>query len=52
MRSNFENNPLSKDYKFQCNMEASRIGIGGNTVSRVLFRKRRLTEFCSKLGDF
>ena len=25
---------------------------GRNTVSRVLFRKRDLTEFCSKLGEF
>ena len=25
---------------------------GQNTVSRVLFRKREITEFCGKLGDF
>ena len=30
-----------------------RVGeIGRNTVSRVLFRKRELTEFCSKSGEF
>ena len=28
------------------------IGNGRNTVSSVLFRKRELTEFCSKLGEF
>ena len=28
------------------------IGNGRNTVSRVLFRKRELTEFCRKLGEF
>ena len=28
------------------------IGIGRNTVSRVLFRRRELTEFCGKLGEF
>ena len=25
---------------------------GRNTVSRVLFRKRELTEFCGKLSEF
>ena len=30
----------------------ARIGNGRNTVSRVLFRKRELTEFCGKLGEF
>ena len=29
-----------------------KIGNGRNTVSRVLFRKRELTEFCGKLGEF
>ena len=29
-----------------------KIGSGQNTVSRVLFRKRELTEFCGKLGEF
>ena len=29
-----------------------RLGNGRNTVSRVLFRKRELTEFCGKLGEF
>ena len=28
------------------------LGNGRNTVSRVLFRKRELTEFCGKLGEF
>ena len=28
------------------------IGNGRNTVSRVLFRKRELSEFCGKLGEF
>ena len=28
------------------------IGHGRKTVSRVLFRKRGLTEFCAKLGEF
>ena len=28
------------------------VGNGWNTVSRVLFRKRELTEFCGKLGEF
>ena len=28
------------------------LGHGRNTVSRVLFRKRELTEFCGKLGEF
>ena len=28
------------------------LGNGGITVSRVLFRKRELTEFCGKLGEF
>ena len=28
------------------------LGIGRNTVSRVLFRRRELTEFCGKLGEF
>ena len=28
------------------------IANGRNTVSRVLFRKRELTEFCGKLGEF
>ena len=28
------------------------LGNGRTTVSRVLFRKRDLTEFCSKLGEF
>ena len=28
------------------------IGNGRNTVSRVLFRKRELTEFYGKLGEF
>ena len=30
----------------------SLLGNGRNTVSRVLFRKRELTEFCLKLGEF
>ena len=29
-----------------------RVGKGRNTVSRVLFQKRVLTEFCGKLGEF
>ena len=29
-----------------------RVGNGRNTVSRVLFRKRELTEFYDKLGEF
>ena len=28
------------------------LGNGRNTVSRVLFRRRELTEFCGKLGEF
>ena len=28
------------------------LGIGRNTVSRVLFQRRELTEFCGKLGEF
>ena len=28
-----------------------KLGNGRNTVSRVLFRKRELTEFCGKLGE-
>ena len=28
------------------------LGIGRNTVSRVLFRKKELTEFCAKLAEF
>ena len=28
------------------------LGNGRNTVSRVLSRKRELTEFCCKLGEF
>ena len=32
--------------------EKPMIGNGRNTVSRALFRKRELTEFCSKLGEF
>ena len=28
------------------------LGNGRNTVSRVLFRKTELTEFCRKLGEF
>ena len=28
------------------------LGNGRNTVSRVLFRTRELTEFCGKLGEF
>ena len=28
------------------------VGNGRNTDSRVLFRKRELTEFCGKLGEF
>ena len=28
------------------------MGNGQNTVSRVLFRRRELTEFCGKLGEF
>ena len=28
------------------------MGNGQSTVSRVLFRKRKLTEFCAKLGKF
>ena len=31
---------------------APMLGNGRNTVSRVLFRKRELTEFCGKLGEF
>ena len=31
---------------------ASLLGNGRNTVSRVLFRERELTEFCGKLGEF
>ena len=29
-----------------------KMGNGRNTVSRVLFQKRELTEFCGKLGEF
>ena len=29
-----------------------KLGNGRNTVSRVLFRRRELTEFCGKLGEF
>ena len=32
--------------------QEAQIGNGRNTVSRVLFRKRELTEFCGKLGEF
>ena len=32
--------------------ERERLGNGRNTVSRVLFRKRELAEFCGKLGEF
>ena len=32
--------------------ERSPLGIGRNTVSRVLFRRGELTEFCGKLGEF
>ena len=28
------------------------LGNGRNTVSRVLFRKREFTEFCSNFGEF
>ena len=28
------------------------MGNGRNTVSRLLFRKGELTEFCAKLGEF
>ena len=28
------------------------LGNGRNTVSRVLFRKKKLTEFCAELGEF
>ena len=28
------------------------LGNGRNTVLRVLFQKRELTEFCGKLGEF
>ena len=28
-----------------------KLGNGRNTASRVLFRKRELTEFCGKLGE-
>ena len=28
------------------------VGNGQYAVSRVLFRKRELTEFCAKLGEF
>ena len=28
------------------------LGNGRNTVSRVLFRRRELTELCGKLGEF
>ena len=31
---------------------ATNIGNGRNTVSKVLFQKRELTEFCGKLGEF
>ena len=37
--------PISKD-------PSSRIGNKRNTVSRVLFQKRVLTEFCAKLSEF
>ena len=33
-------------------LDKSNLGNGWNTVSRVLFRKRELTEFCDKLGYF
>ena len=33
-------------------MKNLKVGNGRNTVSRVLFRKRELTEFCGKLGRF
>ena len=33
-------------------MESEFVGNGWNTVSRVLFRKCELTEFCGKLGEF
>ena len=31
---------------------ANRLGNGRNTVSRVLFRRRELTEFRGELGEF
>ena len=33
-------------------MGCANLGNGQNTVSRVLFRKRELTEFYGKLGEF
>ena len=32
--------------------DGDNLGNGRNTVSRVLFRRRELTEFCGKLGEF
>ena len=33
-------------------LAVAQVGNGRNTVSRVLFRRRELTEFCGKLGEF
>ena len=49
----FEDARSSLQWFFRSSLKLfSKKGNGRNTVSRVLFRKRELTEFCSKLGEF
>ena len=47
-RSRFDVTLLGKS----TNMLQKVVGNGRNTVSRVLFRKRELTEILGKLGEF
>ena len=41
-----------KSEKSQKGQKRTKIGNGRNTVSRVLLRRRELSEFCGKLGEF
>ena len=38
--------------KFKTILGVQKLGNGRNTVSRVLFRRRELSEFWGKLGEF
>ena len=43
--------PRAECTKFAHRNSLAILGNGWNTVSRVLFRKRELTDFCGKLGE-
>ena len=47
-----EESPGSAKASYLAGFLRSNVGNGRNTVSRVLFRNRELTEFCGKLGEF